>query len=346
MPNREQAVFDATELACVLSHYDLGVIESITEIARGSSRSPKVGVVSERGKFVLKRRAPHRAEPDRVRLTHMLHERLRAAGLPIPAISASRDGHSHAVHLRDHVYELFEFVPGHSYGKSVEETASAGELLGRFHLGLDTFQPAVSMAIPFGDYHDAPGVRTGLCAIGSTLKSHDSFSGDEAELASLTQALLAHYDAAAEQVNALGFGSWPERITHADWHPGNLLFRNQRVVAVLDLDSARRSRFISDVGNGALQFSIIAGGEPETWPDHLDEDRYRAFMAAYMAVRPLAAQEQQAVPHLMTEALIAECVPPIAETGSVGQWAGFRVMKMMRRKLDWIANHHSPSVSA
>lgn len=338
MPNRDHAVFDAPELAVVLSHYDLGVIESITEITRGSSRSPKVGVVAERGKFFLKRRAPHRSDPDRVRLTHLLHDRLRAAGLPIPAVIALRNG-ARAVQLREHVYELFEFIPGHGFARTSEEARSAGELLARVHQTLDGFEPPNGLAVPIGDYHDAPGVRTGLCAIGSTLMSHDSFTGDEAELAALTQNLLERYDAAAEAVNDLGFASWPEKITHADWHPGNLLFRGRQVVAVLDLDAARRARFVTDVANGVLQFSILSGGEPETWPEQLDEERYQAFLDAYQRIRPLPDGEQNAIPHLMAEALIAECVPPIAETGSVGQWAGFRVMKMIRRKLAWISEH-------
>ncbi len=61
MQQRDRATFDAAELAVVLSYYDLGVIESITEFARGSRRSPKVGIVGERGKFLLKRRAAERA---------------------------------------------------------------------------------------------------------------------------------------------------------------------------------------------------------------------------------------------------------------------------------------------
>ncbi len=47
LQSREHARFDAAELAVVLSHYDLGVIESVTDFSRGSRRSPKVGIVSE-----------------------------------------------------------------------------------------------------------------------------------------------------------------------------------------------------------------------------------------------------------------------------------------------------------
>jgi Ser/Thr protein kinase RdoA (MazF antagonist) len=337
LANRERATFNAEELAVVLSHYDLGVIESLTEFARGSRRSPKVGIVSERGKFLLKRRAAERAHPDRVRFTHFVQARLRDAGFPIARLLAARGGHQTLVRVREHVYELFEFVPGQPYGQTVGETRDAGVRLGQFHAITNGLDVPRSLPRPRGDYHDAAVVRTGLCAIGSTLKSHDSFTGDDAELASLVQFMLEAYDAAADAVNAIGLGQWPECIVHSDWHPGNLLFWEGAVAAVIDYDSVRYARRIVDVANGLLQFSITAGGDPASWPDHLDEERFAAFIAGYASASSVGAAERACLPHLMAEALITECVAPIAATGSVGRWSGFRVLKMVRRKLQWLS---------
>ena len=47
MNKRQRETFDTDELAIVLSHYPLGLIESITEFARGSSRSMPVATVLE-----------------------------------------------------------------------------------------------------------------------------------------------------------------------------------------------------------------------------------------------------------------------------------------------------------
>jgi homoserine kinase type II len=164
-------------------------------------------------------------------------------------------------------------------------------------------------------------------------------SGNEKELETLVEYLLGVYDRGASGANALGLPSWPECIVHSDWHPGNLLFRKQRVVAVIDYDSARRARRMIDVANGALQFSIIAGGDPAGWPDELDEGRFHAFLEGYESHCPLGTEERRCIPFLMAEAIIAECVPPITETGSVGRWAGFRVLQMVRRKVRWMETH-------
>lgn len=336
MQPREQATFDTAELAVALSYYDLGVIESITDFPRGSRRSPKVGIVCERGKFLLKRRSVLRARLDRVRFVHRVQTHLIAAGFPVAKLVPSRTAGQTLVQIRDHIYELFEFVSGQSYQRTIAETHDAGVMLARFHQATGNFAARVTPATPRGDYHDASGVRTGLGAIGSTLSSHDSFSGDEAELATLIQFLLGQYDRAADAVNAADLPKWPERIIHSDWHPGNLLFRNQKVIAVVDYDALGYSRLAVDVANGALQFSIIGGGDPDTWPDHLDEERLAAFLAGYQSLIPISDEVRHCLPWLMSEALIAECVPPITETGSVGRWSGFRVLQMARRKLTWL----------
>ncbi len=336
MPSKERVVFDPAELAVALSHYDLGVIESITDFPRGSRRSPKVGIVAEKGKFLLKRRSALRAKPDRVRLIHGVQATLVDAGFPLARLIVTRDTKETFVQIRERVYELFEFVAGHAFGHTPGEARDAGLVLARFHKITADLAATFTVPVPHGDYHDAAAIRTGLCAIGSTLSSHDSFTGDDAELATLTQFLLEHYDRSASATNDFGFSDRPGRIIHSDWHPGNVLFRKQKVLAVVDYDSVRYARRMIDIANGVLQFSMIAGGDPATWPEHLDEERLRSFIAGYESLQPLAVDERACMPHLMAEALIAECVPPITETGSVGQWAGFRVLQMVRRKLTWL----------
>lgn len=337
MQPRKRATFSAEELAVVLSHYDLGIIESITDFPRGSSQSPKAGVVCEKGKFLLKRRAADKTRNERVRFAHAVQKHLADNGFPAPKLIPTRVQGREALQLRDHIYELFEFVPGQPYRQTAEESFEAGAVLARFHECTEGFVPPPTA--PRGSYHDTPGVRTGLCTIDSTLSSHDSFTGNEAELATLIQYLLSAYDTAAEAVNQIDIRNWPERVIHSDWHPGNLLFKNQQVVAVIDYETVRMSRRIVDVANAVLQFSITAGGDPATWPDYVDEMRFAEFVSGYGALCPLSEQERQCIINLMTEALIAECVPPITETGAVGRWAGYRVLQMVKRKVKWMTEN-------
>ncbi len=336
---RNSARFEAGELAVALSHYDLGVIESVTDFPRGSRRSPKVGIVAERGKFLLKRRSLDRIQPDRLRLSHQVQTYLAGHGFPAPKLVPTRNRGSAWLQIREHVYELFEFVAGEPFRRTPEEARQAGLWLARFHGITESFESPLLAAAPRGDFHDAPGIRTGLYSIGHRLQSHESFMGHEAELPGLVDALLAAYDRAAEHANRAGLGALPERLIHGDWHPGNLVFRDGRVIGVIDYDAMRLSRRAMDIANGALQFSILAGGDPAEWPDALDLERFRAFLDGYAEEQSPAETERTCLVDLMIEALIGECVPQITRTGSLGGWSGFRVLKMVKRKVDWMQHH-------
>src|SRR5262245_16530355 len=78
--------FEAHELAIVLSHYDLGVIDQVRGYPRGSRKSPKLFIRSRDGEFLLKRRAPGQDDPYRVAFDHALQLRLAEQGYPVAGL--------------------------------------------------------------------------------------------------------------------------------------------------------------------------------------------------------------------------------------------------------------------
>jgi homoserine kinase type II len=331
---RERDKFAADELAVVLSHYDLGVIESITEFRRGSRRSPKVGVVCARGKFLLKKRDARRGGVDRVRYAHAIQNHLESKGFPLPRLMPPRDSEDTVLVLAGAMYELFDYVSGHPYSGAEEETRDAGRVLARFHQAMADFSD--DGASCSNGYHDALAVHTGLNALPAKISGHESAVGQEAEILGLTSFLFEAYNDAAGRVETAGYASWPVGMSHSDWHPGNLLFKRGQVLAVIDYDCARCGKPITDVANGALQFSMVAGGDPSRWPDHVDLDRVRQFISGYREMQPLEAEQLRTIPHLMIEALIAEAVLPVAATGSFGPYDGYGFLRMVRRKVAWM----------
>ncbi len=334
MKDRDRQRFGAEELAVVLSHYDIGVIESITGFDRGSRRSPKVGIVAERGKFLLKRRAPDRRSKRRLQLAHAVQLHLVQRGFPVAGLIRTKNGGATCTRLGEEIYELFEYVSGHNYSGTAEQTLDAGRTLAEFHQALQDFD--VPADAPVGGYHDANHVRTALNAIPSSISSHDSVTGQEAELLGLIQRLFDEYDRAADTINDYDFASLPSGVVHADWHPGNMLYKRDQVVAVIDYDSCRVSQRILDVANALLQFSLVSGGPPDQWPDHPDQQRMSAFVEGYRRISNLSELERRCVGWLMIEALIGETVFPIARTGSFGHWTGFRFLRMVARKVCWL----------
>ncbi len=168
----------------------------------------------------------------------------------------------------------------------------------------------------------------------------------EKKVAGICRFLLDSYLHARDSAEDAGLSGWPPQIVHGDWHPGNMLFRQKRVVAVIDYDSARRLPRVIDSANGALQFSILGGGEDlSTWPEYLDESRFKRFLRGYDEVAMLSEAELTSTPWLMIEALIAEAVYPIAATGQFGKLQGQGFLKMVQRKVVWLQQNADRLVS-
>ncbi len=323
---REQ--FSVEELAIVMSHFDIGIIDSIVDYPRGSRKAPKLLVVSEQGKFLLKRRARGKDDPYKVAFAHALQLYLASKQFPLPHLVGTKKENNSMLQWRNAVYELFEYIPGQGYPQTLEATFDSGRILSLYHKLLQDFKSEWQPS--GGSYHQAPAVEQGLRSIPASLQG-------DTDAAPLLAFLQESYRHAAHMVEEQGLERWPKQIVHADWHPGNMLFRDNHVVAVIDYDSARLMPRIIDIANGALQFSIIGGDEDVSkWPEKLDESRFKRFLRGYDEVMLLSEAEIRTVPWLMVEALIAEAVFPIAATGSFGRMEGLAFLQMVQRKIHWM----------
>jgi Ser/Thr protein kinase RdoA (MazF antagonist) len=338
-----RSVFAADELVIVLSHYRIGVIDTVKEFKRGSRKAPKLVIRSDRGLFLLKRRAHGRDDPFKVAFTHGIQLRLADHGFPLPRLIGTRRDNNSMVQYGGSVYELFEFIRGGGYDRSLEATGNAGQTLGRFHALLADYKPHYKSSK--GTYHAAPMVLSSIQKLPEALTrlSNGLAVAEETEAHQLADTLDRAYREAADGVDALGLRDWPRQIGHSDWHPGNMLFDGPKIVSVIDYDTARLMQRVIDVGNGALQFSLQGrGDDTEAWPEPVDEARYRAFFAGYAAVEGgrLTQAERQTVPWLMVQALIAESVIPVAATGRFAEMDGAAFLRMVLRKVQWIKKHH------
>mgnify|MGYP006269697349 CR=1 FL=1 len=333
--------FDAFELAVVLSHYDLGIIESIQEFPRGSRKAPKLLLRADTGSYLLKRRARGKDDPYKVAFCHGLQLHLADRQFPLPHLVGTKRDNNSMLRHGGAIYECFEYIKGSGYDGSLEATTDAGKTLSLFHKLLADYRSEYEAAR--GSYHHSRSVHASLERIPTTLLHlADPMMREHSTPVRDTVAFLqGAYDRAAHRVDELGLGKWKPRIVHGDWHPGNMLFRGHHVAAVIDYDTARIQPRVLDVGNGALQFSILGGGDdPAHWPDYLDETRFKRFIRGYESVPDmvLAQAELRCIPWLMMEALIAEMTIPIANTGRFGRMDGVPMLFMVERKVRWLEN--------
>jgi Ser/Thr protein kinase RdoA (MazF antagonist) len=306
--------------------------------------------VSDRGKFLLKRRPKGKDDLYRVAFAHAVQNHLSQEGFPVPSLVATCDETNTVLHLDNHIYELFRFISGSRYDGSPQATIDTGLQLARFHELLADF--AQDWDPLKATFHDSSSVRRYLRAIGSSGKSKSEARKDshpwlpDAERKT-AEALMALYNDSSIQVNKLGFPSWDQQVVHGDWHPGNMLFSQSRIVAVLDFDSIKVAPPITDLANAMLQFSIVGGRpNPADWPDYFDQDKLLQILTGYCRRHQLDEARLTCLVDLMIETMIAEAVLPIAATGFFGHLHGHDFLKMILRKAKWLDAHRKKLTDA
>lgn len=338
-----QAGFAPGEIHHVRIHYPIGQILKAAPLNAGSPLAPKIVLVgSICGPIVLKRLAPGRDTPQFVHVIHSIHRRLAAHAFPMAPLLPTRAGAS-ALRLDGKAYEVCGYVRGGKCDRSIPQTTAAGEALGRYHAllanahdHLDAIGRTIGQPLT-GVYHDDPRIRRALARLPQAL---DAPGSDQ-----LVARLGALYERAAARARA-ALHDQPQQIVHGDWHPGNLIFRNGALAAVLDHESAGLAPAMLDIANGALQFSLqAAGSDVRQWPTPPDTQRLAAFMQgvhkgrAIIGVPGIAPNALQALPWLMAQALIAEAVVPVAATGAFHGKDPAPFLRMVARKAQWLADH-------
>jgi len=338
MADREK--FSSQELVIVMSNYELGAIRAIKEFPRGSRKAPKLLITADSGEYLLKRRARGKDDPYKVAFAHAIQLYLATVKFPLPHLIGTRKDNNSMFQHNGRVFEMFEYIRGSNYDNSLEETFDSGRTLALYHKLLRDFKTEFQPGV--GSYHDARNLHSGFERLPEMLgKADREHVITERQMSSTMEFLQRAYEEAKGKVNAAGLLEWPAQIVHCDWHPGNVLFRNREVVAALDFDSARLQQRVIDLANGVLQFSILGGSEdPGSWPEYLDESRFKRFLRGYDEVDPVPAEEVQVIPWLMIEAMVAESIFPIAATGFFGRIDGYGFLAMIERKIRWIQKNH------
>jgi hypothetical protein len=119
-----------------------------------------------------------------------------------------------------------------------------------------------------------------------------------------------------------------------------MIYNDGEIIAVIDFDSLRYAQRVTDIANGALQFSMRMGDaeDVEQWPNTFRGHTIQSMVHTYdqFTTLPTMASERSLVPHLMIEALIVESIVPIHKTGSFGRVRGSVFLQMVERKLKWL----------
>jgi homoserine kinase type II len=280
----------ATDITQVLAHYDLGTLHSTISSCRGMVNETAF-VQTNKGKFVVRRNS-RSANVDMLRYRHQLITHLHENNVPTPRLLPTQAG-STLLDLDGRFYEVMNFVAGEALNpKRPQQFVNAGVTLALYHKAVENYK-----APP-----DAARLRyapQSLLALNEVLMKRDFFMGD-------LSSTLSWYDGRAGRLRKMlsekSYGALPHLVIHGDIHLDNVLFAQDRVVALLDYDQVAWDTPVADLADALVAFASVDKPKVTHWGvfnGPLDEERAAKVIEGYASVRKLSRAEMDALPILL-----------------------------------------------
>lgn len=284
-------------LEAVLGRYRLPPV--VRHDLGGGTANPKVVVVTETKRFLLRRRRPEFSVAEVVAYDHSLLAHLRACGLPVLEVVQTVAGQTW-VEYEGAVYELHSWIDCESFRQeNREQVRNAGRTLGRLHRATESFTPRGEKAWPREDYPDR--LLAELEPLRTCARAEERRVGDM---------LRGELEAIAAALPDDDYRQLPHVVVHADYHPGNVKFAGDEVAGVFDWDWANRQSRLLDVRDGLYCFAFRRLGEVDpddiwslTQPATPSVTFSRVFLEGYAEHVSLTAPEREALPVLLRSRL-------------------------------------------
>lgn len=329
-PAQHRTMLRPTDIARVLSHYELGPIEGIAATGHGFVNETAI-VVTRCGKFVV-RRNHHRFSLASVRYRHHLIERLCQRSFPTARLIPNKTGSTVTI-IDGRIYEVQEYVHGTDFDPSrPAQIMEVGATLAWYHQAVVDLPPPGDVTLP----RYAPARIPSLTEI---LYERDVMGELHAD--------LAWYDGRASALRAAlpdhAYDALPRVLIHGDMHPDNVRFVGDRVVALLDFDQVERDARIVDLADALVGFATrVIPSETTSWgvfQGPLDIPQAVNLVCSYGRIAPLLPGEVAALPVLIEVLWLRGELGRVISTPEGAPDYHAAVLAQGKRLSEWMQQH-------
>jgi homoserine kinase type II len=281
------------------SVYDVGPWRSLERLPKGKSRSYLLAAGC--GDYVL--RCSHRAKTDAdMRFEHELTAFLNGNGFPAPQAVAARGGDTH-VSLDGELYCLWRFVEGSPFETgNLDQVREAARAHATYHRLVASFEPSCPPPADMNlleELRDALDQMPPLEALAARLLDRGQKPQEVSAYLDLVPYMLEKAHDVLAQLETLYAGA-PVITIHGGCRRGSALFRGNRLVAMLDFDSARPEVRALDLAIAVHDYAkVYSEADPLNHKVPLDVQVAARFLRAYQEVNPLTDTELDALPALL-----------------------------------------------
>lgn len=310
----------------IVDKYDLGDVELPQQLeAAHQRRHRKMTVMTSKGKYLAKTYKRDPVGLDALRFQHRLSDHLRENGLPVARIERAKDGKG-IVEVDDWALELQQFVDGESMKVNSKSLVASSNALGQFHQ-LCRGLPAPPRDVQKWRFSEVPSEAF------ERLYQKALQEGDEAKLREWCDEIAVFLNAAGEALNTEKRSQFETGLIHGDWHGGNLLFKDDELVAIVDLEFAGDGCYLEDIAYAMSNLCIRT-----TTSDEKMRLRVNLLLDRYQMSRTLSYSEMVAlyyavgVKHITT---VSYQVPQ--QSGKVAGYTAAEWIERLAIQAHWLA---------
>ncbi|MFL7892301.1 MAG: phosphotransferase [Anaerolineales bacterium] len=300
----------AGEIGEVLKHYDLGTLVGLDRNDRGylnTSYAIEVFKGGDQKKYFL-RRYKSGIQADEIRFEHgLINHLLRQDFNLVASIFNTKDGETYlslpAPDMPGQIayYTIFEFLPGDDKYTWIDPHCSSKEV-GNSAALLANYHQAVNGFTPPGQRND-PKIIELIPVLINFLENcikRSKNSKFDAHLQENLGLFLCNCLQMQQIFSQTTLTELPQLVVHGDFHPGNLKFSGEEIVALFDFDWSKIDLRCFDIGLGiwyfftsweAQQDGILRCGEAGQFLD-----KYQRTAARLTGLEPLNPQELGLLP--------------------------------------------------
>ncbi|PIN93706.1 hypothetical protein COU54_02005 [Candidatus Pacearchaeota archaeon CG10_big_fil_rev_8_21_14_0_10_31_24] len=219
-----------------LGEYDLGTLLRLDKLENGLINLT-LKAETDLGKFIIQRLSPiwdERVISDYSEVQH----HLRTNGLFVPVLLRTKSGKSFHT-IDDKIWRVYEYVPNDLVITPTPQIAyESGKMLGRFHnlMSTSSFRPKFKLK----DFHNTPKIIDRLSENFKNPEYREKASSVSQEYELITQNIREHY--LSQNANQI--------VIHGDPKLNNFLFKDERAIGMLDLDTMMHASPLLDLGDG------------------------------------------------------------------------------------------------
>jgi homoserine kinase type II len=279
--------------------YDLGSWRSVELLPAGKSQHYRI--VTDSGEYIVRRSYSSR-KLEEVCFEHALVAHLRRNGFPAPVFVPCVSGDT-SVAVNGDLYSASVFVKGSQYqAGNVEHLREAARALAEYHQIVVSFgssPPRSREAFLSETLRERLVTVPSPAEIVGFLARYGDQDPQIPELLASLPYTLGSGKAVLDLLDRL-YSDLPKLIIHGGCRRGSTLFRGDRLVTMLDFDSARLDVRVLDLAIALHDFGKVWGdpGSPN-FKVPLDLQVVSRFVDAYQEVNPLEQAEVEALPALL-----------------------------------------------